>query len=696
MNQEILDVRLTVKRQSGKEEALPFLQEEAKENGRVYRFGNEAVTASFETDETDGCLTGRVKVSLKNEHFRENDNLAMQEPVLLSVAWKENPVRMTAMYLHRDWWTRPAFLEKWEEMPERTQCVYLDYGKTKGCMLLLSGSAYKANAQAGEAGRLTLCVTAYCGGMCSLDETVFVLAKKDTVTEAVHVSCAAAAKLQGALLKAEKEYPEMFDYLGWCSWDAFYTEINEEKVRAKAAELEEKKVPVRWLLLDDGWLSVHDGRLYDLKPETEKFPEGFAKMIADIKAKGCVEHVGVWHALGGYWGGIEPGSRAHAEQEKHLYQTRAGKLLPYPEAERGYGFYRDWYAYLRKEGIDFVKVDGQSAIKNYYGGELPVSEAARETHKALEGAAGAYMGGRLINCMGMAMENVLGRQGSAVSRNSDDFVPEKEDGFVEHMKQNAYNAPYHDEFYFCDWDMFWTFHADARKHALLRAVSGGPVYFSDRIGDTDAEAVKGLAYADGRLLRMDRAAQPSEDCMFSNPSQAGLLKLTNVADCGRNGLKGGAIAVYNISPGEGTIQVKAADIPELSAKTWCCYDWEKGTARLLEEKESFAVTLQAGECALYLFVPVMEETAVLGLADKFVSFHAIEDVKKTADGFTAVLRQGGTVAFYSEKEVQSCQINGQERLSELKKDGALYRIDCQEEGKLLLCVRCEAAGRDWV
>ena len=75
----------------------------------------------------------------------------------------------------------------------------------------------------------------------------------------------------------------MFDYLGWCSWDAFYTDISEEKVREKAQELKEKNVPVRWMLLDDGWQSVHGQLMYDLMPEKEKFPEGFAKMIRDIK-----------------------------------------------------------------------------------------------------------------------------------------------------------------------------------------------------------------------------------------------------------------------------------------------------------------------------------------------------------------------------------------------------------------------------
>ena len=43
------------------------------------------------------------------------------------------------------------------------------------------------------------------------------------------------------------------------------------------------------------------------------------------------------------------------------------------------------------------------------------------------------MDGAIINCMGMAMENVLARPVSAISRNSDDFVPGKEEGFSEHL-----------------------------------------------------------------------------------------------------------------------------------------------------------------------------------------------------------------------------------------------------------------------
>lgn len=120
------------------------------------------------------------------------------------------------------------------------------------------------------------------------------------------------------------------------------------------------------MLMDDGWLSVHGDALYDLAPEKEKFPNGFAQMIRDIKRDTQVDWFGVWHALGGYWGGIEPGSDLAAKEQEHLYQNAPGKLIPWPDAAKGYGFYRDWYEYLKREGISFSKVDGQSAVHNYF------------------------------------------------------------------------------------------------------------------------------------------------------------------------------------------------------------------------------------------------------------------------------------------------------------------------------------------
>lgn len=678
--QEIQRIEVQIARQRSGISQL--VRKECRQDSAVqsWRFEGADAAVRFWVEKKGSCLLGKIEASLKTEAFRENDGFAMEAPVRLFLTLSRMPRRITALYLHRDWWTRPAFLQDFEKVPPRTQCMYLDYGETFGCLYLMAGKIYKTMACGGRRDALTLELTAYQPGLMELKETVFVLSECKRPYDAVREAGEAAAGAAKILTRRHKKLPEMFEYLGWCSWDAFYTDINEEKVRQKAAELSKKQVPARWLLLDDGWLSVRENRLYDLAPEKSKFPEGFSKLTEQLKAAGQISWIGVWHALGGYWGGIEPGSRAAFAQAGHLRETKTGKLLPAPQAEAGYGFYRDWYEYLRSEGIDFVKVDGQSAVKNYYANDIPVCRAARETHRALEGAAAAYMNGCLINCMGMGMENIMGRQGSALSRNSDDFVPDNPDGFAEHLMQNAYNAPYHDMFYYCDWDMFWTFHPDAQKHAVLRAVSGGPVYFSDRIGDTDRDAVMPLVYGDGRILRMDRAAEPAPDCLFCDPMAEGAVKLTNLADCGIEGQKGGAVAVYNLTGKKVQARVQAGDIHDLPAGEYLCYDW----LRRKRAENIDRIPLEKGEFSLYLFVPLKDRTAVLGLTQKFISFHALEEVKHLDNGFLAVVREAGEFAFYTEKNVRQVLINGADQTRLLTGADGIYRIIGTGSGRMLV------------
>lgn len=686
MRQQIKEVTMEINRIKSGREILKSAGVKENGNRTDYRFTGNGADAVVAVEKRGHLMAGTVRVRLTNEAFRENDNLALLEPVKIGIRLTETPKRMTAMYLYRDWWTRPKFLHGFEEMPERTQSLYMEYEDGTEYLLPMAGTKYKAMAEPGEPGVLTLALTAYLGGISELDEPAFILAESADIYEAVHLAFQQAAERMRIPMKREKRYPDPFEYLGWCSWNACYTDLSEEKIRAKAKEFTEKEIPVRWLLMDDGWLSVRNDRLYDLMPEKSKFPRGFRDMIAQIREESMVDWFGVWHALGGYWGGIEPGSQAAREEADHIYVTGSGKLLPYPEPEKGYGFFRDWYDRLRAEGISFVKVDGQSAIKNYYENNLPVCRAARGSHAALEGAAAAYLGGNLINCMGMAMENILGRPGSALARNSDDFVPDSEAGFAEHLCQNAYNAVYHDELYFCDWDMFWTSHKDAQRHGILRAVSGGLVYISDRIGDTRKEALLPLIFDDGRILRMDRAAKPAPDCIFTDPQEGGLIKLTNTAD-GGNGEKGGAVAVFNLCGRTAQTVLRVGDIYDLLGNRFYLYDSLTGKGRPFGRDSEETVRLDQEGYALYLLIPEKQGVAVAGLLDKYISFRGVEQIFYEEDLIAVILHQAGIFGFYSEKDVVSVQINGKESIGCAEIKDGFYRVKAEGRGKIWITVR---------
>lgn len=628
--------------------------------------------------EEGGCRLGKLRLEMKNESCRGNDNLRADRPIRVSLPMEERPEQITAMYLFNEWWTRPAFVAGFAEIPEKTQVAFLRYKDRFSCIIPMVGREYKTCLTGGEEDALCLEMTSGLGGRRAVDDPLYVMAEGSDLMEVIHRVFSWLASYKGILLRTKRRIPEMFTYLGWCSWDAFYREVSEEGIREKAKELLEKKVPVRWMLIDDGWLSVEqEGELLtDFMPDPEKFPAGFKAMTQEIREQGAIRWFGVWHALGGYWGGIRPGSRLACKEQPYLYATANEKLIPSPFT--GERFYRDWYKVLRREGIDFVKVDGQSAVPYYLEDSLPVCEGARGMHEALEGGA-SYMDGAIVNCMGMAMENILARPSSGLSRNSDDFMPEKEGGFAEHLLQNAYNSLYHDEIYHCDWDMFWTVHADSVEHSLLRAVSGGPVYVSDKVGATDPKILRPLAYRDGRLLMMERSAKPTLDCIFSDPMAGGVLKLHNVAPWGED--KGGGIAVYNLTKDVQSFTFAPEEIPELAevdADAYWVFDYFQEKVFSLDRGERYTGTIQPEGFGWFIFLPRKKTAACLGLLEKYVGFTAVESSWEDGDKAVFVIREAGPIGWIAEKDPKKVLVNAADVTEQVKRDGKLFWMDLTE------------------
>ena len=662
------DYRIVLDRQNGNS-----IEAVLSSDGTEYE--SEGLLLSVTQNTQDGVTSAFIKAGLKYEEpFEERNGLAADAPVRVFMT-ADQPEKITALYMYGPWWTRPAFTERFEDIPDRTQVALFKYEDRIGCMVPMVGDRFKTYLQGGTGTEICMEMTAYTGGLDSLDEPLYAYAEAPTAAEAVHKVFDWVIRYKGILPGEDRTIPEIFKYLGWCSWDAFYTDVSEELLLKKADEIIDKGIPFRWMLIDDGWFPSRDMMVTDFAPDRAKFPEGFSRMIEEIKSRSSIQWFGVWHALGGYWCGVDPESSLAETEKDYLYRTRNNRIIP--DYRKGSGFYRDWCRLLRSEGIDFIKVDGQSTAPLYYKYEVPVAEAARGMNRALE--SGSFeMRGAIINCMGMAMENVLARPVSAVSRNSDDFFPMKEESFTEHLLQNAYNALYHDEIYCCDWDMFWSKHKHAVKHSLLRAVSGGPVYVSDRIGETDPSVLAPLALCDGSLLMMARSAKPTEDCVFTDPVREGVLKLSNYAPWGDCGNAGG-IAAFELTGADQTVSFTTDDIPELSKteKYWVI-DYFGRKTTLLGAGEVYTDEIKADGFAWYVVVPAGRNASCLGLLDKYAGFIAVESIRETQDSLTAVISASGRIGWVSFRLPSAVYINGTEMTDKVVYDGDMQYIDLAE------------------
>lgn len=629
----------------------------------------------------EDVLLGFVEGRIHGGHpFISRKSFSARQSIVITIEEMEGVSALLANYQHNDWWTRPHFDPDPAKLPARTLSLLWRTDSSYYRLLPVCGPIFRTDLAGGGSQNgqgFSVILSSYQGGLQRKEGLAFVLGGgTDPYMLAERTTEAALMELdEPVLMRKHKRFPEVLDYLGWCSWDAFYQKVDAQGVLEKAEEFGRLELPVRWMMIDDGWSTTSDGKLQAFDADRVKFPEGLAHTVQLLKERHGVRWVGVWHTIVGYWGGVHPESPMAKSLGKYLYTAADGSLLPYPDPALGFGFWNAWHGYLRRQGIDFVKVDSQAAINNYLQYERSIGASASAVHQALEASAALHFNSAMINCMGMAPENIWHRPKSAVSRNSDDFMPKSRNGFPEHALQNAYNSYYHGPFYWGDWDMFWTVHPNAVQHAVLRAVSGGPVYISDPVGRTDPSQLLPLVYHDGRLLRCERTAVPTADCLTQDPTSAPIpLKLWNYAG------EAGLVAAFHMG-GDGLERrgvVSAADVPGLSERRIVLYEHFSRAGRVLEAGEAFPFVLQPEQCFLFLLVAVRSRVTPLGLTEKYVSSHAVLDHSSRGNMEFIRLREGGRFAFYSETAPTHVLANGEERpIAAI--GNALYEVDCGDQ-----------------
>lgn len=124
----------------------------------------------------------------------------------------------------------------------------------------------------------------------------------------------------------------------------------------KMDELADKQIPVRWVLIDDGWLDADYKKqvLKGLDAAADKFPQGLGACVNKLKKEYGISQVGVWHAVMGYWNGLEPGSPAREALQEGSRVLEDGRIVPDAEAGKAFRFYDTWHDYLRTYVISIL------------------------------------------------------------------------------------------------------------------------------------------------------------------------------------------------------------------------------------------------------------------------------------------------------------------------------------------------------
>ncbi|GAB4462182.1 MAG: hypothetical protein OHK0029_28590 [Armatimonadaceae bacterium] len=474
---------------------------------------------------------------------------------------------------------------------------------------------------------------------------------------------AVARHLKTGRLRTEKPVPALIEQFGWCTWDAFYGEVSHEKVREGLESFAAGGLQPKYLILDDGWQSVRqfpngEKRLTGFAANS-KFPGDLKPTVDMAKQEFGVETFLVWHAIGGYWGGVDgealPGygvrsqERQYSEGIHHHVPTLEnwfGTACGVVPAEHIYRFYQDYHRHLRQQGVDGVKVDNQASLEGLaqgHGGRVALMRAYRE---ALEGSVHVHFEGNLINCMSLANEMLFMSLNSNITRAFTDFWPNKPESHGLHLYANSQVSAFWGEFIQPDWDMFQSGHEMGAFHAAGRAVSGGPVYVSDKPGVHNFDVLRKLVLPDGSVLRCNEPGRPTLDCLFHDPTREDvLLKIWNTNPVGA------IVGVFHARYGEGVGAiggtVSPADIPGIEGEKFAVYAHYAEELRILARSDRWDLSLEPLTAEVFTVVPVVSDFAPLGARELFnssavVVHYEVERVTR----YTLILLCGGKMLVY--------------------------------------------------
>jgi raffinose synthase len=651
----------------------------------------------------DSCLTAEPRQPFADGLFlraklpkpRSRGAFQLGRPAL----WQ----RYIACHRYEPFWMLPKAGIAIAELPGETQVLLVELESGEVLLLVPLVDAPFRAALRGLEGALELCLESGDPHV-RADEALclFVAVGTDPYELIPRAARAVAERLGTGRLRSEKPLPAFCDLFGWCTWDAFYQEVSHDKVREGLAAFQKGGISPRAMILDDGWQSVREmptgeRRLTAFHADA-KFPGGLSATVSMAKQEFGLEQFWVWHAFHGYWGGVDgealPGydvreaRRAYAPGilrfaptfNEEWWGSIAGLVPPATIAR----FFDDYHAYLSAQGVDGVKVDNQAATESLAsgrGGRVVLMQAYRT---ALEASVSKHFGGALINCMSNANEMMYAAKDSTLVRSSVDFWPDRPETHGMHLFTNAHFGVWFGEFVHADWDMFHSSHPWGPLHAAARAVSGSPVYVSDKPGKHDFALLKKLVTSDGHVLRARAVARPTLDCLFSDPTREPvLLKVFNL------NVNGGVVGVFHCAYAkEGTPELsgvlRASDVHGLAGERFAIYAHYLGTLHAVQRDEAIAVTLAEGQAEVYTVAPIERGVAAIGLADKLNSGGAIISALWRGSDYDLELKEGGDCVLFAERAPLAAASNGAPIPFTHAADTRLLRVALPQHGPCAL------------
>jgi len=463
--------------------------------------------------------------------------------------------------------------------------------------------------------------------------------------EAVERAVEAGSLVGSVVHRNSKKRPAFLGMLGWCSWNALQLEdLSHSKVVEIVRGLIQRGVRIGYVIIDDGW-QMEERRqgarvIVDLDPDPKKFPKGFKAVVDELRGLG-VRFVGLWHTINIHWGGVDAGMMEKLGAEG-IRVPVIGSYAPHYDYAKALDLYSNFYRWLRSQGFDFTKVDNQWVIHALYRGSEKVGRASRSVELALQ--AGAYgVGMEILNCMSMAPENYSNYVVSNSMRVSMDYVPFWKLDAKLHLLFSVYNAIFYSKIAYPDYDMFMTYDPYALAHTVVRILSGGPVYITDRRPEkTDIGLLNRIVMPSSELVSIDEPGLPTRDVIHEDPYSS--RKLLKIAAPIKWAWAVGAVNI-NREGQEVSDGISVEILPrDPGWKEYIYYTVLGRRKGVMRRSEKLEISLKELEAEIVILSPITDGKGVVGLMEYLIPPYPVDMLP---DGRVRA-RAPGTLIYYED------------------------------------------------
>ncbi len=598
------------------------------------------------------------------------DSLTMGEPFVLwldpftgslTVPLQIEQGSFQALCIHQepgdDGFATPCYVNNWSELAQGTFLLLTREDSGDTCYLCLSHNNLRSRLQPGETGPVLECESGI-----SLDaersRSALIILRGMSVHEILPELMKCALDLTGQLGKLERDKPPLPKWMHRLGWGSGKELPSHQQIVASVQSLKGAGFSIDYVLIDEGWQSQHEGALASFEADRVRFPMGLKKTIDDLHKLG-VHQVGVWHGLMGSRRGL------HSELAKlyDLPQDGEGRFFLGTDLGHTFRFFNDYYAYLKKQGVTYIKAGDQVSTANFCGESLDVTQVQKNVLSAIQAASAIQFNNVISNSECLSNKCLFNWPTARLGHTCHDS------DIMQAIRNHLVNGLWLQQLVNLDFDDWHTSGKDAETLAIFHALSGTPHRLGNKPDGYNALLIRRIVLPSGYILRPDLTLTLCSASIFTDPIIEKTIYKAYTSK-GPNGI----IAAFNLHSGRRGVHgtVSSGDVIGLIGSQFAVHSLRHGFIGVLEQSETLPVHLKTRQSDILTFAPINKGVAVIGCYQYFLTYGPILNLSLDEESLHIHSRVAAPILIYCEREIL-----------EVRRDGHIIPCDYDEKRKIL-------------